>query len=309
MAVTPEGSGIIEYYVLKDGQPNLIPENIWPFPQIPRFPRVLEPGSMPWAGWPWTTCPDDEDWAASKGYPVKDNDCDWWREKYHRGASWQMTAIVRLLTEARAAIPQVGDFDTPQQLSKTTFLGEYVMPLCLALNAFNEYIQQKHFRNRFNYGHGNPDCKGFGQRCANGYYPVQYWEDLEVAACIELQDILNRLENHLIDLQIDKGANKTPEQIWLAFKGAKQKKDVFIGQKQEWIADYKAAGGSTAWTPKKIKEGYAGTDTTAKDEEKSALDALLEKELLNPDSGPAPINWLLVGGAALALVLLTRRKK
>lgn len=286
----------IAYWTLQNGETNIIPPSDWPFGEAVARPIRITMRDMPYS-W-WSSCFDD--WAED------DQSCDWYREHYHRKMAWQMTAIVRNLTKARKALPTVGDFDTPQKLSIKTYYGEYILPVCVQINAFNEYIQDPHLRDRFNYAHSAKDCGGPGTRCKNGYYPIQYWEDLDIAACLELDDILNSLENHLIDLQIDKGATKTPEQIWLAFKGAKQKGDVFVGKKQEWQKAYASLGGNTKWTPKDIPKSIINPQDGS---EQSLMDQLLAKELLKPDAGPAKINPLLIGAGALAVVLLATRKK
>jgi hypothetical protein len=289
----------IAFWKLKNGETNVIPPNAWPFGDLVARPIRITMKTLPYS-YAWESCYDD--WAAD------DQGCDWYREHYHRKMAWQITAIARGLIKARKEIPNVGDFDKAPRVSLTTYYGEYIAPLCAQMNAFNEYIQMSHLRARFNYAHGAKDCGGPGTRCVNGYYPIQYWEDLDMAACIELQDILNTLENHLIDLQITTGASKTPEQIWLALKNAKQKDDIYLGKKQQWITNYANLGGDTKWTPKDLPVGYAGTGGPS--EEKSLMDQLLEKELLKADSIPPKMSPLiLLGAGALVVVLLATKKK
>ena len=294
MAVTPSG---LENYILKNGETNVIPLDKWGLGNFPRFVRVVDKGNMPNCGL-----------ASCYG---KDCGCTWWREFYHRKIAWQATYISNSLLKAKQKVKDVADFDSATKISKLTYLGDYITPICVALQAFNEYIAKTHFRDRFNCCYGQGSCGGFPSRCKNGYYPVQYWEDFELAACLHLKDLLNELENHMIDLKIDKDANKTPEQLWLALQGAKQKPDLYIGKGGvQWKNEYKDLGGALTWKMAEPRETFAGVGEGGS-ADGSILDDLLAKELLSAKSDPAPINPLLIAGGLglLAVVALTNKKK
>lgn len=294
MAVTNPG---IENVILSNMETNLIPLDKWGMGNFPRFVRNVVIGNLPWCG--AATC---------KG---KDCGCSWWREHYHRKTAWQATYISHALLKAKQKLPDVADFDSATKISKLTYLGDYITPICVALQAFNEYISKDHFRQRFNCCYGTGACGGFPSRCKNGYYPVQFWEDFELAACLHLQDLLNELENHMIDLQIDKDANKTPEQLWLALQGAKQKPDLYIGKGGiKWKDEYKKLGGATTWAMAEPRETFAGVGEGGS-ASGSILDDLLAKELLSTKSDPAPVSPLVIAGGLglLAVIALTNKKK
>lgn len=288
-------------YILANGETNLVPAAKWAFgASIPRFVRVNE-DPVPYSGF-WN------------GYPTcdgKEKSCDWWREKYHRKAAWGATHISTMLIAAQKQIPSVADYDAPNKISLMTYMGEYIVPLCAAINTLGELISTDHFRNRFSAHHSAAQCGDIG-RCDDGWYPVQYWQDIDLAACVQLQDILNQLDDHMIDLKIKKGSKKTAQQLWASIQGAKQKQDLYQGSYKAWKEAYQKGGGAVNWTATEKPANFSGYDSDGNTEaEAGLLDKLLEQELLNPRSQEqanlTPI--LLGGGALLAVLLITKKKK
>ena len=84
------------------------------------------------------------------------------------------------------------------------------------------------------------------------------------------------------------------------------------GTHDPWQDLFKAQGGQTEFEGTKQEEGFAGFGPTEGEtpDEKSPLDALLEKALTDEKTVKGiDTNLILLGAGALALVLLTTNKK
>ena len=292
--------------LLSTGETNAIPWAQWELgPHIPRTVRVIE-NPMPYKGFFGGSC-GAEDGAGNDCY--NEGNCGWNKELEHRNAAWAVTAINKMLKSARLKVPAVGTYDEAGNLlgaiSLAYWYATYILPLCTAIDAFAENISTKCFRDRFYKRFSSGACGATTGQCGSGgghYYPVQYWEGVEIAMCAALQDTLNDLKIHIHALKAEAAATITGKEIAQALMGAPHLEDLNLGQYQAWGKTASLLGVDVTWDPTKADESFEGY-SEGKEEDTTFV--------LPPPPPPKETNWtlILLGGAALVGVLLLRPKK